>query len=823
MNKKVLAIVTALILLVGCTVNDLDKRGEDLSTKNKTTQRTTQGEKDGTSINGTTAADTDASSAHFNEQGEASNNGDNTDKDRTSTHIKHENKEETSNNQRGETDEIKINSNTEDRLKLEEIFEDDIGSTYKRSSSSGKLQIDKLVDFGRKKYLHGIYFFYESYDLDAMEKGVKKFDSYYYNVSEKGIELFTQNTTINILKKEEAEKKESWNGDFITEQGEKFNADFKVIRWDENSVQIRIKSVSSGEKTFKEYKAIYTYEKGKGLTSISIKNNLEKNYEISVHKINENQRIELQKLRWPEIDKVFIQEDKIIKGYYDLSDEYYEMLKGKLKECFNIPEVPKEEALKILKEFYSKMPDESQRAVSYISDMGKIVYKGTDDPYFLAVAVKEYERRIKEFSKIYEEERIRYPKLHDGHIHWTKMLLSKPYFHLGVSETFDRRLNIYLDNFLKPVEYEDYRFAPTEKFIENLMSEEYPQYIKNYLNYKKYSYYTLDLRNNHLKSENLWKSIISMEEIRDSGDSRYDEFIEDIFKDMIKPKILRGKISKLYIKTMDDYAKSSKNEKHKEIISHIKELNKKHGGNYSEELNEYLMNFTNAISEKHIKYILEDAKENKHEEELYSQLENHYKEVEEIKSDNIVEVWNGYDFIKAVKDNNVIKVMDHIVIDPFEVDEYLKKINTFDGNIRFEGIKNLTIIGAGNTPIRVSAASTFEVFGFIDCENIIIRNLSIGHWNDACNGAVIYAENSSNIRVENSVLYGCGTIGLEYTNVKKASAVNTLIWDCSEVGIEFYQVQGAYLNNVIITENGRNSVYKCGCKDINEINVYLGN
>jgi len=133
---------------------------------------------------------------------------------------------------------------------------------------------------------------------------------------------------------------------------------------------------------------------------------------------------------------------------------------------------------------------------------------------------------------------------------------------------------------------------------------------------------------------------------------------------------------------------------------------------------------------------------------------------------------NNYFLLKkSIKSDRVIVLKtDHIKI-PKSLPEFVIK-----------DIKNLTIVNKSEIKTRVTTSHDSNTVIVIEnSENITIDNLSIGHWPDVgiCQGDVIGVQNSANIHINNSDLFGSGVIGVNVNN-SNVYLENTIIRDCSK-------------------------------------------
>ena len=96
-----------------------------------------------------------------------------------------------------------------------------------------------------------------------------------------------------------------------------------------------------------------------------------------------------------------------------------------------------------------------------------------------------------------------------------------------------------------------------------------------------------------------------------------------------------------------------------------------------------------------------------------------------------------------------------------------------------QNYKRMLIRGEGNSRIVVEPRYAFCI-KFMGCEQIEIRNLTIGHtMGGNCQGGVIGVEGGWRISIQNSDLYGCGTYGLDLKNTRDFSMYRSNIHDCT--------------------------------------------
>ena len=169
-----------------------------------------------------------------------------------------------------------------------------------------------------------------------------------------------------------------------------------------------------------------------------------------------------------------------------------------------------------------------------------------------------------------------------------------------------------------------------------------------------------------------------------------------------------------------------------------------------------------------------------------------------------ITVDNEADFLRALGGNRIIKIADNTRLNlstileyqdlcldvqipfvdygeiPTGIKEMLFSESRNDGRqLTMKNIANLTIVGGEGSEIVVEPRYA-NVLNFLNCKNITLRNLTVGHTDKGyCEGGVIYLENCEKVKIDGCDLYGCGTMGIESYNTHDLRCVRTTIRDCS--------------------------------------------
>ena len=171
-----------------------------------------------------------------------------------------------------------------------------------------------------------------------------------------------------------------------------------------------------------------------------------------------------------------------------------------------------------------------------------------------------------------------------------------------------------------------------------------------------------------------------------------------------------------------------------------------------------------------------------------------------------VKVKNVKEFLKALDNNRVITIAKNTRLNLSEViedrqlslesnlvwveDDYdhssLSQYSTAASDFETDGrmltlmnLRNLTIVGEKNAEIVVTPRYA-NVLNFEKCNNITIKNLTLGHTDEGyCTGGVIGMSDCEDITIEDCDLYGCGTYGIEASRSRGIEMKRSIIRDCS--------------------------------------------
>ena len=152
-----------------------------------------------------------------------------------------------------------------------------------------------------------------------------------------------------------------------------------------------------------------------------------------------------------------------------------------------------------------------------------------------------------------------------------------------------------------------------------------------------------------------------------------------------------------------------------------------------------------------------------------------------------VTVRTAAEFVAALGSNRIINVSPGEynlteALDTAVENKNIELADVFDGfEYTLSNIRNLTIRGAGTAPSEIVVEPRYAfVLSFISGANISIENITAGHTDAGyCQGGVFAFTRSSDIKIDNTQMYGCGTEGLRLNNVSGMTVTDSTIYECT--------------------------------------------
>jgi YD repeat-containing protein len=156
-------------------------------------------------------------------------------------------------------------------------------------------------------------------------------------------------------------------------------------------------------------------------------------------------------------------------------------------------------------------------------------------------------------------------------------------------------------------------------------------------------------------------------------------------------------------------------------------------------------------------------------------------------SEDLITVSNAEELVAAIRHNRTIELqpgkynLTRALTEEIDNGEVKRGV---EREFEIEGINNLTIRGVesakGKLPELIVENEFFYVIKFINCNNVVIENVSAGHSvSGYCAGGVFYFANVTGIAINNAAMYGSGTEGLTLANVSDMKVTNSRIYECT--------------------------------------------
>ena len=122
--------------------------------------------------------------------------------------------------------------------------------------------------------------------------------------------------------------------------------------------------------------------------------------------------------------------------------------------------------------------------------------------------------------------------------------------------------------------------------------------------------------------------------------------------------------------------------------------------------------------------------------------------------------------------------------------------------LTLKNFKNLIISGGGGSSIVVEPRYSY-VMNFVDCEEITLDNLTIGHTKGGfCMGGVIGVTGGRNVFCKDCDLYGCGTYGLVAEHTTNVSLYKCVVHDCSYGLLQLFESEGCRFYHCDFRDSG---------------------
>lgn len=142
--------------------------------------------------------------------------------------------------------------------------------------------------------------------------------------------------------------------------------------------------------------------------------------------------------------------------------------------------------------------------------------------------------------------------------------------------------------------------------------------------------------------------------------------------------------------------------------------------------------------------------------------------------------------------------------------EWYGWVENFDGpGLVIYGVENLGIMSAEGVSATISAVPRYaDVLTFSGCTYIEINNVTLGHTEEPgeCSGGVLNFSQCGNVAIDQSRLFGCGTVGITAYNSSAIAINDTEIYDCTYSAAIFYTCNDVVFSNC--------NIHHCGTPEL---------
>lgn len=178
----------------------------------------------------------------------------------------------------------------------------------------------------------------------------------------------------------------------------------------------------------------------------------------------------------------------------------------------------------------------------------------------------------------------------------------------------------------------------------------------------------------------------------------------------------------------------------------------------------------------------------------------------------IVTVESTTEFLKAIGSNKTIILKENdyniseVISKPLSFkNENIEIEEVFDGNqLVIENVENLDIIGEEGAKVQILVEPRYaNIIAFNNVENLKISNIIAGHTPEkgGCSGGVLLFQDSKNIEIDKSELFGCGTEGLTIFRTEKLVFNNSIIKECANSIMSIYESTDITFSNSKFFDN----------------------
>lgn len=202
---------------------------------------------------------------------------------------------------------------------------------------------------------------------------------------------------------------------------------------------------------------------------------------------------------------------------------------------------------------------------------------------------------------------------------------------------------------------------------------------------------------------------------------------------------------------------------------------------------------------------------------------------------NVVKVSTVDEFLAAIVPGNTIELApgEYRLEEASDYGNSQSRYYTWEGlglgdyGLQIQYVNGLTIRGAGKDATKLTIDKRpVNVLNLNNCNDITVSDMTLGHteMTEACEGGVIWAEDTDNSTFRNLGLFGCGTLGVIAFDCVNLTVDACEIYDCSIGGVQISSCQQVNITDSafrnlgkdspvmhVFSFNGNNDVQVSGC------------
>lgn len=189
----------------------------------------------------------------------------------------------------------------------------------------------------------------------------------------------------------------------------------------------------------------------------------------------------------------------------------------------------------------------------------------------------------------------------------------------------------------------------------------------------------------------------------------------------------------------------------------------------------------------------------------------------------VITVSTPEEFMKAIGPDRIIRIEAEVLRLPNRkipfTNDYATQQEVIDGyQLLIHDVANLTITGAGEKPVQILAEPRYAyILAFANAEKITIEAVEAGHTpgDEGCITGVLHFKNCRDIVVDRSILFGCGSEGVDLQDVDGFACKDSVIRNCIYKIMNIRQSKNCLFINSTFTENdGSYLIYIEGAENI---------